>query len=74
MGLLSSPCRVALFSRQAIEIWFVTERTIICFGNHTVRYVGPVEGAVEPAKCVGHNATLPVAADFRNVSPKFTPA
>jgi hypothetical protein len=56
MGALSFPRRVvALFPRQPIEIGSVPERAIICFGNvechHTVRYVGPVDRAVEPAKC-----------------------
>jgi hypothetical protein len=40
-------CRVvALLPRQAIEIWFVSERAVIHFRNvecrRNVRYIGPV--------------------------------
>src|SRR5262245_53312381 len=47
--------------RQAIEIWFVPERPVIRFGHvkchHSVRYVSPRDGAVEPAKFVRHHAS-----------------
>ena len=62
-GRETSLCRVVVFlPRQAIEIWFVPKRAVIRFGNvechYAVRYVGPHNGAVEPAKFVRHHAIL----------------
>jgi hypothetical protein len=52
-------CRVVAFlPRQAIEIWFVSERAVIHFRNverrRPVRYIGHSNGAIESAKCVHH--------------------
>jgi hypothetical protein len=57
--IVSYHCRVvALLPRQAIEIWFVSERAVIHFRNvechRTIRYIGPSNGAIESAKCVHH--------------------
>jgi hypothetical protein len=49
---------VVLLPRQAIEVRRVTERAIIRFGDlkshHTVRDVGPSDGAIEAAKSIRH--------------------
>jgi hypothetical protein len=51
---------VVLLPRQVIEVWFVPERAIIRFGNlkshHTVRDVGPSNGAIEAAKSIRHES------------------
>src|SRR5215469_11401867 len=59
LGAETFSCRdVAILPRQAAKIWFVPEHAVICFGNmechHAVRYVGPSNSAVEPAKFVRH--------------------
>jgi hypothetical protein len=45
---------IALFSRQAIVIWLVPERTVLCLGNikrhRIIGYVSPSSGTVEAAK------------------------
>ena len=45
---------IALFPRQAVIIWFVPERTVLCLGNikrhRIIGYVSPSSGAVEAVK------------------------